>query len=134
MGFVFKKINRQITTMQADKETSLKETLKYYCEKEIEKFVNSPICSKLKELVLSHKCSLELEAGKAQDEKDKNLYLSLSVVDSDSKVVEYFDDGFLTTSTMLVMVDKKDRLKFFSWRDEEFLEDLDWIINCLMKL
>ncbi len=32
---------------------------------------------------------------------------------------------------MLVMVGKKDSFKFFSWQDDEFIEDLNWIINNL---
>ncbi len=43
-------------------------------------------------------------------------------------------DGFLTTSTMLVLVDKKERYKFFSWKDEEFIEDLNRIIKQLTLL
>lgn len=115
-------------------ERSLKDTLKYYCEKEIEKFVSSSIYSKLSELVESHKFNLKLEFGNAREEKDKNIYLSLSVHDKNDELIEIFDDGFLTTSTMLVMVDKKDRYKFFSWQDDEFLEDLNWIIKKLNVL
>lgn len=134
MGFITKKINGKIMMMEVNMETSLKDTLKYYCEKEIEKFVSSSIYSKLNELVEFHKFNLKLEFGKGKEEKDKNIYLSLSILDINGKLVEFFDDGFLTTATMLIMNDKKNRLRFFSWQDEEFIEDLNWIINKLKEI
>lgn len=134
MGFITKEINRQIKTMEGFIETNMKETLRYYCETEINKFKSSSIYSKLNELASSHKFNLKLDFGKAKEEKDKNLYLSLSVFNENGKLVEIFDDGFLTIATMLVLVDKKDRCKFFSWQNKEFIEDLNWIINQLTQL
>lgn len=115
-------------------ETRLKNTLKYYCEKEIENFISSSIYSKLNELVEFHKFNLKIEFGKGKEEKDKNIYLSLSVFDMNGKLIEIFDEGFLTTATMLIMNDKKNRLSFFPWQDEEFIEDLNWIINKLKEM
>lgn len=112
----------------------MKEILKYYCKTEINKFKNSSIYSKLNELAASYKFNLKLDFGKAKEEKDKNLYLSLSVFNENGELVEISDDGFLTISTMLVLVDKKDRYKFFSWQSKEFIEDLNWIINQLTQL
>lgn len=112
-------------------ETSVKDTLKYYCELEIEKFNSSSIFSILNELVKSQELNLKIDFGKAKDKKDKNLYLSLSIHNKNGQLVEIFDEGFLTTSTMLVIIDKKDRYKFLSWQDDEFIEDLNWIIKQL---
>lgn len=115
-------------------ERNLKDTLKYYCEKEIEMFVSSSIYSELSKLVESHKFNLKLDFGNAKAAKDKNLYLSLSVFDKNGNLVEIFDEEFLTTSTMLIMVDKKDRYKFFSWQEEDFIEDLNWIIKNIKEI
>ncbi|MDY4848811.1 MAG: hypothetical protein SO176_00900 [Bacilli bacterium] len=112
-------------------ETSVKEMLKYYCELEIEKFNSSSIFSMLNELVKSQELNLKIEFGKAKDENDKNLYLSLSIYNKNGQLVEIFDEGFLTTYTTLVLIDKKDRCKFLSWQDDEFIEDLNWIIKQL---
>ncbi len=112
-------------------ETSVKDTLKYYCELEIEKFNSSSIFSILNELVRSQELNLKIEFGKAKDENDKNLYLSLSIYNKNGQLVEIFDEGFLTASTILVLIDKKDRYKFLSWQDDEFIEDLNWIIKQL---
>lgn len=112
-------------------ETSVENTLKYYCELEIEKFNSSSIYYMLNELIKSKELNLKIDFGKSKDEKDKNLYLSLSVHDKNDELIEIFDEGFLTTSTILVMIDKKERYKFFSWQDDEFIEDLNWIIKQL---
>ena len=85
-------------------ETSVKNTLKYYCELQIVEFNSSSIFSILSELVESQELKLKI-----------------------------FDEGFLTTSTMLIMIDKKERFKFFSWQDDEFIEDLNWIIKQLRE-
>lgn len=86
---------------------NLDDTLNYYCKKELEEFVSSSIYSKLNKLVESHRLNLKLDFGNAVDEKDKNLYLGLSVSDKNGNLIEIFDEGFLTVSTMLIMVDKK---------------------------
>lgn len=112
-------------------ETSVKDTLKYYCELEIEKFNSSTIFSMLNELVKSQELNLKIEFGKAKDENNKNLYLSLSIYNKNGQLVEIFDEGFLTASTALVLIDKKNRYKFLSWQDDEFIEDLNWIIKQL---
>ena len=114
-------------------ETSVKNTLKYYCELQIVEFNSSSIFSILSELVESQELKLKIDFGKAKDDKDENLYLSLSIHDKNDELIEIFDEGFLTTSTMLIMIDKKERFKFFSWQDDEFIEDLNWIIKQLRE-
>ena len=114
-------------------ETRVKNTLKYYCELQIVEFNSSSIFSILSELVESQELKLKIDFGKAKDDKDENLYLSLSIHDKNDELIEIFDEGFLTTSTMLIMIDKKERFKFFSWQDDEFIEDLNWIIKQLRE-
>lgn len=97
----------------------------------IEKFNSSTIFSMLNELVKSQELNLKIEFGKAKDENNKNLYLSLSIYNKNGQLVEIFDEGFLTASTALVLIDKKNRYKFLSWQDDEFIEDLNWIIKQL---
>lgn len=104
----------------------ISETINYYCENEMKDFKDSSFYKKIEELVNLKELKLECSYGKALD---KNLYLGISILDKNGELVEIFDDGFLTTSTMLIMVDKKDRFKFFSWQDEDFIEDLNWIIE-----
>lgn len=112
-------------------EELLNYTLKYYCELEINDFIKNSIYIVMNEIIKSQGFNLKLDFGKAKDEKSKNIYLSLAVLDKNGELIEISDEGFLTTSTMLVLVDKKERYKFFSWRDDEFIKDLNWIIKQL---
>ena len=112
-------------------EASVNDTLQYYCNSEINRFISSSIYSTLNELVKSHEFNLDLCYGKAKDKNDKNFYLSLSVCDKNGRLVEVFDGSCLTTATMLILVDKKERYKFFSWQDENFIKDLNWIMDQL---
>lgn len=109
-------------------ETSVNDVLKYYCELEKEKFICSPIFSTFNELIKSQGLNIKIDFGRAKDKRDKSLYLSLSVHYKNGELIEIFDEGNLTTSTMLVLVDKKERYKFLSWSDDEFINDLNWII------
>ena len=112
-------------------EASVNDTLQYYCNSEINRFISSSIYSTLNELVKSHEFNLDLCYGKAKDKNDKNFYLGLSVCDKNGRLVKVFDGSCLTTATMLILVDKKERYKFFSWQDENFIKDLNWIMDQL---
>lgn len=76
-----------------------------------------------------------IEYGPEKDnEKSKNQYLSISIRDTCGEMVElFFDEGFLSASTALVLVDRKDRYKFFNWNDSEFIDDINWMINQIKK-
>lgn len=52
-------------------ETSVKNTLKYYCELQIVEFNSSSIFSILSELVESQELKLKIDFGKAKDDKDE---------------------------------------------------------------
>ena len=115
-------------------EIRVKNILSYYCEQEIKNFIDSSMFSALNKLVEDHELTLELNYGEGKDKKDKNLYLSLTVLHKNGKIVEILDEGFLTICTGLVLVDKHERCKFLPWRDDEFLDDLNWMIGELKKL
>ena len=134
MGFITKKSNRKIIDTEGLMEASVNDTLEYYCESEISRFISSSIYSTLNELAKSHEFNLESDFGKAKDEKDNSFYLSLSVLDKNGELVKVFDDSCLTTATMLVLVDKKERYKFFSWQDDDFITDLYWIMDQLKQM
>lgn len=103
-------------------ETSVNDTLKYYCELKIEKFNSSSIFSMLNELVKSQELNLKIEFGKAKDEDDKNLYLSLSIYNKNGQLVEIFDEGFLTASTILVLIVKKIDTNFYLGKTTNLLK------------
>ena len=114
---------------------NLLKALSLYCNNELENLKNSELYIKLQKLVDELKYILVCEYGKELDnKKSENLYLGIRVFNDKNEVVEIFDEGFLTASTLLVLVDKKSRYKFLSWKDEEFIEDLNWLIKELENI
>ena len=114
---------------------NLLKLLSLYCNNEIENLKNSELYIKLQKLVDELKYNLVCEYGKEQsNKKSENLYLSITIFNDKNEFIEIFDDGFLVASTLLVWVDKKHRYKFLSWKDEEFIEDLNWLIKNLENI
>ncbi len=112
----------------------ISETIKYYCENEMKDFKDSSIYKRIEELVNLKGLKLDCSYGKALEQIDENLYLGISVLDKNNNIIEIYDDGFLSVSTIIVLIDKKDKVKFFPWTDDEFLEDLNWIIKNLNNI
>ena len=109
--------------------------LSLYCNNEIENLKNSELYMKLKKLVDELNYILVCKYGKElNNKKSENLYLSITVFNDKNEEIEIFDEGFLTASTTLVLIDKKNRCKFLSWQDEEFIEDLNWLIKELENI
>lgn len=126
--------NKNVKGEKVMNENLLK-ALSLYCNNEIENLKNSKLYIKLQKLVSDLKYILVCEYGKElENKKSKNIYLSITVLNGKNEVVEIFDEGFLTAATLLVLVDNKDRYKFLSWKDEEFIEDLNWLIKELENI
>lgn len=114
---------------------NLLKVLSLYCNNEIENLKNSEVYIKLQKLVNGLNYVLVCEYGKElNNKKSENLYLSITIFNDKNEEVEIFDEGFLTASTLLVMVDNKYRYKFLSWKDEEFVKDLNWLIKELENI
>lgn len=114
-------------------ETIIK-TLSFYCDSEIEELKNNEMFIRLQNLVDELSFILVCEYGKEFNNKSENLYLSLTVLTDKEEMIEIFDDGFLSASTPMVIIDKKYRCSFLSWKDKEFIEDLYWLIDNLEKI
>lgn len=110
----------------------IKQTLEYYCQNELNDFYNSEYFSEIKNLADAHNFVLERKVWKADN--DNKLYLIVRVLDGNNLIVEIWDDGSLVASTELVSVDKRERVKFFPWDDEDFVDSLNWIIKCLKNI
>ena len=114
---------------------NLHKALSLYCNTEIENLKKSESYIKLQNLVDELKYNLVCEYGKEIDnKKSKNLYLGITILNDKNEIIEIFDEGFLSVSTLLVWMDKKYRYKFLSWKDEEFIEDLNWLIKELENI
>ena len=66
--------------------------------------------------------------------KNRIIYINVTILNDKNEFIEIYDEGFLTICTVLVLVDKKHRYRFFSWKDEEFIEDLSWLIKELENI
>ncbi len=111
---------------------NISEILNLYCQNEMNILKQSNLYVFLSKKVESLGLKLICDFGKEKDStKSNDLYISISILNKQSEFIEIWDEGFLTTATILVSVDKKERVKFFSWKDKEFLEDINWIINQL---
>ena len=109
--------------------------LSLYCNNEIENLKNSELYMKLKKLVDELNYILVCKYGKElNNKKSENLYLSITVFNDKNEEIKIFDEGFLSAGTLLVWADKKHRYKFLSWKDEEFIEDLNWLIKELENI
>ena len=114
---------------------NLLSVLSLYCNNEIDNLKNNALYIKLQQLVNELNYVLVCEYGKELDnKKSENLYLSITIFNDKNEVIEIFDDGFLTVSTLLVRVDNKHRYEFLSWQDEEFIEDLNWLVKELANI
>lgn len=111
---------------------NLLKILSIYCNSEIDNLKKNELFVKLQCLANELNYTLVCEYGKElYNKKSENLYLSITIFDDKNEMIEIFDEGILTASTLLVLADKRCRYKFLSWKDEEFIEDLNWLINQL---
>lgn len=109
---------------------NLTKALFVYCNKEINNFKHDKLFIKLNTLVNKLHYNMHCEVGKDK-KKSSNIYLSVIIYNCENKMIEIYDDGFLLTSTLLISIDRKQRLRFYSWNDDEFIADLEWIIKNL---
>lgn len=101
-----------------------------YCQEELNSFKMDKYYKEI--LELTQKLNLKLVCDSGQlEEKDKKVYLSISIYNQKDEIIEVYDEGILVASTILVFVDKKEKIKFFSWIDEDFIDSLRWIIRTL---
>ena len=116
----------------------MKNCLDYYCENEVRFFKSSEYFAKISSLVKLFGYLIDISIGEAMDTKKnkypKKIYLSVSIIDQQKKIIllDTIDFEHLTDATCLLEIDRKNRVKFFSWKnDKEFIESLEWIIKVL---
>ena len=115
---------------------NLSAALDLFCKSEISDFENSELYSELVKLTKSLNYTFEIKSGILKNnDKTHDHYFSVSVLDQKGDCIEMIedDDGFLTAYTALIRVDKIGRHAFYPWRDDEFYDDIKWMIKCLKK-
>ena len=119
----------------------IKQTLDYYFESEIQTLKNSEHFLEISSLVKSLSYSIDISIGEVADLKKekypKVLYLSFSITDQHGKIilVDSMDFEHLTDATKILEIDRKKRVRFSTWQDDEdFIESLEWILKELRKM
>ena len=116
-------------------------SLEFYCKNEIRSLKESNFLSRILLLSKSLDYDVDLSVGEALDAKEskypKIIYLSISVLDKEKNIVlvNPLDNEHLTDATRILEIDKRERVIFFTWQeDEDFIESLKWITKELQKL
>lgn len=116
-------------------------SLDFYCKNEIRSLKESNFLSRILLLSKLLDYDVDLSVGEALDVKEskypKIIYLSVSVLDKEKNIVliNPVDNEHLTDATKILEIDKKERVIFFTWQeDEDFIESLKWIAKELQKL
>ena len=116
-------------------------SLNLYCENEILSLKESNFLSRILFLSKSLDYDVDLSIGEALDVKKskypKIIYLSVSVLDKEKNIVliNSVDNEHLTDATKILEIDRKKRVSFYTWQeDEDFIESLKWIAKELQKI
>ena len=117
------------------------QSLEFYCKNEIRSLKESNFLSRILLLSKSLDYDVDLSVGEALDVKEskypKIIYLSVSVLDKEKNIVlvNPLNNEHLTDATKILEIDKRERVIFFTWQeDEDFIESLKWIAKELQKL
>lgn len=115
---------------------NIEETLHFYISNEINSFNQSSLSSKLFDLVNQLGFHIECSFG-GGDNNSKNIYFSFLVVDNNGEGVtagEYDEFVRLNAATRIIAIDKKDKIKFYSWEeDDDFIDSINWVVKELEK-
>lgn len=116
-------------------------SLDFYCKNAISSLKESDLLSRILFLSKSLDYDVDISVGEALDVREskypKVVYLSVSVLNKEKNIVliNTVDNEHLTDSTRILEIDKKKRVYFFTWQeDEDFINSLKWISKELQKL
>ena len=62
-------------------------------------------------------------------ENSRQLYLGFSVLNKKGEIIEVEEKNYLCPSTLILEIDRKNRIKFYSSDNEDFLDSLNWVIK-----
>ena len=111
----------------------IEQTLKYYSTNEMDAFKKSEYFSKIYLLAHNDGFYVNCSVGYAENNV-RETYLGIEITNADGEiiVVDEKDYSHLCAATCIISIDKKDRISFLPWTDEDFIDSLEWII-CELK-
>ena len=111
----------------------LDDTLKYYATQILDDFKKSDFYKKIYAEATNLNYKIKTDCGKSIDLKDKYIYLGIVFCDENDKPIEIFDEGEMSASISIVRVDGQNRYYFSHWLQDDFIEDINLLINKIME-
>lgn len=114
---------------------NIEKTLKFYCSSELDLFQKSKYYLEMNALAKRLNFSLVSCVGYAENDA-KHIYLNFQINDSSGQIVivDNYDYEHLTDASIIIEIDKKDRIKFYNWeKDNDFMDSIKWVIKELNK-
>ena len=115
---------------------NLKITINYYCNNELISLKNSQYYKDIYNIATELGYSIQCYFDRPTD-NDNHIYLSFQINDKHGNIVinNQLDGDCLTDATGIVVFQKPNQIKFFTWKDDrDFIDSLKWIYNCLITL
>ena len=107
----------------------LDETLNYYANLMLDDFRKSEIHEEATNL----NCKMKVDCGKSIDLKDENIYLGIVFCDENDEPIKIYDEGEMSASVSIIRVDKEKRYYFSHWHQDDFIEDIKFLISKITK-
>lgn len=107
-----------------------------YCQQELEDFKKNKLFFRLEEIQKNNsRVNMKCYFSNGQTNKNSlNQYLCVDVLDENNQIIDICDDVCFSIATTLISIDRKERIKFYSWENIDFIEDIDLIIKYLENL
>lgn len=106
-----------------------------FCNNEMADFMDHKLYYMLQSMTNELGYRLICKYGYGKEKRDsRNVYLSISVNDHNNVPIQIYDEGDLSASTELIKIDKRERVSFFAWNDEDFVDSIHWMIRMLREI
>jgi len=117
---------------------NIEKALRFYISNEIETFHKSPVCAEL--FALAERLGYHVECSSGPVDKGRrgyDIYIDFAVKDHHGEAVpagEYDEYVDLAYSTPIITIDRKERIRFYSWEeDDDFIDSINWAARELKK-
>lgn len=112
-----------------------------HCFKEQNTLKDSKLYNDLRKLVKEKGHEVQVEIGKAFGKpKSTPIYMTVVLRNKNGEIIEFdevpgvFEGTYLTASLKIADLKKRKNIVKYSWEnDAEFLQDLNWLMNCLNR-
>ena len=118
-------------------EKNIEQVLQFYISYETEAFYKSSVCAELFALAEQLGYHVECSSGYGDERWNKHIYMGFVVKDDHGEGAtagEYDEYVDLTGASLIIKIDRKERLKFYSWEeDDDFIDSINWAARELKK-